>query len=546
MLAGFFFHDRGSDIQKSLAGMLQGILHQILDQAHQLSAIILPFYATLVRAQRTKPPVWATESLKSVLLAFTEQRNYPTCLCLFLDALDEHSGDNGQLASLIHKLTSNADNDKVKIKICLASRPWTVFESHFGSCPGFAIHNHTRNDIQSYTTSRLRQPLGIKATTQGSNSLQRIEALAEQVTEKARRVFIWVRLVVDRLEKDIQDGTPFSTLEEMVSAIPQELEDLYRHTLRRIEPEYAKEAYIMLQIVLCALWPLRLETFIKCTSYNNTRKFPDDEEEDSMIRRLVSRSGGLLETVTRPAEVFHSGREGYISGRGGSSVPAGSPEHEGTLAAQQPESQIEEVIGGPRPDVVTVQFIHQTVKDYVRENRSDLGLQPHDTQQQCGYLYFLQLGTAFVEAPWAHDISSQVFEYAHLTEKDEMLDEEMYQLALNNLLLDSTSHSQGRLSSWLSSKMPHMRLTLYGNEQQNLLCLAVAAGLHRFVSFAVRRDSEYWTSTSTSNDRLISLLQFAAEGDSIISKSLGPIDHGQNVIGLWYSRGSTLLCLPVI
>ena len=372
VLAGFFFHDRGSDIQKSLSGMLQGILYQIFRQADQLSTIILPFYTTLVRAQRTKSPVWDSESLDLALAAITKQRAISIRLCLFLDALDEHAGDNNQLAGLIFRLTSNADNDLVRIKICLASRSWTVFESHFGSCPGFAIHNHTGNDIQSYITSRLRQSLGIKAFTQGSNSLQRIEALAEHVTQKAQGVFIWVRLVVDRLEKGVQDGTPFSTLKEMVLAMPQELEDLYRHTLRRIEPEYAEEAYIMLQIALCALSPLRLKTFSNCMSYTKWGKV-SNEEDDSMMRHLVSRSGGLLETISRTTEIFQSGPASNLSLHRMSSLDAGSSERKDSLASQRRKSHDGVTVAGARQlNIGTVQFIHQTVKDFVRENRSDM------------------------------------------------------------------------------------------------------------------------------------------------------------------------------
>lgn len=507
ILAGFFFHDRGSDVQKSLSGMLQGIIHQILRQAEKLIVIVLPFYATLARAQRTKLPIWDKETLESALVAITNQRNISIRLCLFLDALDEHGGDNGQLANMILKLTSNADNDRVKLKVCLASRSWTVFESHFGSCPGFAIHDHTEHDIQSYTTSKLRQSLGAGAVTQGSNSLQRIEALAAHVTEKAQGVFIWVRLVVDLLEKGVQDGTPFSALKEMVLAMPQELEDLYRHTLRRIEPEYADEAYIMLQIALCALSPLPLETFFKCTSYVKWGEVPD-EEEVSMMRHLVSRCGGLLETVLRPMKISHSGMEDDSSRRNISSVEAVSPEPQGSLAAQQQEEETTEVI---RPDVVTVQFIHQTVKDFVRENRSNVGLQLYDPRPQCGYLRLLQFGTRFVAASWVHEISHDIFQYASLAEKDILLDEEVYCQALSQLPSRDGFEDES-LAYWHLDDMRYLRIP--GEPRHQLTCMAVAAGLHRYVRLATKLDYDHWTRTDMSSS--LGLLHIAAVGQSII------------------------------
>ena len=547
ILAGFFFHDRGSDVQKSLPGMLQGILHQILQQDDRLIAIILPFFGNLARAQRTKSPIWDMETLESALTAITKQREFSISLCLFLDALDEHAGDNSQLANLIFQLTSNTDNDRVKLKVCLASRSWTVFESHFGSCPGFAIHDYTQNDIQEYTTSRLHQSLGAKASTQSGNSLQRIEALAEQVTEKAQGVFIWVRLVVDRLEKGVRDGTPFSTLKEMVLAMPQELEDLYRHTLRRIEPEYAEEAYIMLQIALCTLLPLSLRTFFKCVRYakegvisdgqdqhstdDQDQDSIDDQDQDSMTRHLVSRSGGLLEIVSRPMESSDFEGEVSRSEHKDSSEQAGSLGHGGSAAAQNQELKQEAMVAwdtGPYV-VATVQFIHQTVKDFVRENRSDLGLRIDGIRRQSGYFYLLQSGIAFLAllVGREYDISICVFEYARLAslaEDSQSLSEDplAFQKQLHHLVDQLRVHENRkltRLKTWLYMEMErpycikNVDFILALHEPDQLTCLAVAAGLQGYVIHAISDRSQYWRRTDMSSSP--SLLQIAAVGDSI-------------------------------
>jgi hypothetical protein len=124
----------------------------------------------------------------------------------------------------------------------------------------------------------------------------KLEQLAEKVTRKAHGVFIWVRIVVDELVKGVRDGTAFPLLEEKVSEMPEELGDLYRHTLERVEFDYAQEAYIMLQIALCSLAPLPLRTFMFCVSLIRWRKVYASSEEE-MLRQLASRSGGLLEII---------------------------------------------------------------------------------------------------------------------------------------------------------------------------------------------------------------------------------------------------------
>ena len=153
-IAAFFFRDRGSEVQKSLEGMLQEILHSILNQIPALSACITSFYLKIVKSQKTNSPQWDMQTLREALLGIAQQRRVNVQLCLFIDALDEHSGDNEYLAQLLKDIAKNSDGEVVKLKICIASRSWTVFTQHFGNCPGLAIHDFTAIDIQIYIENR--------------------------------------------------------------------------------------------------------------------------------------------------------------------------------------------------------------------------------------------------------------------------------------------------------------------------------------------------------------------------------------------------------
>ena len=134
ILVGYFFHDRGYDTQKSLKGMFQEILYQMLSHVKQLMFVVRPHWTKLAQAQRTKLPKWDTDSLRAALLSIVNQRDVKAQFCLFIDALDEHDGDNDLLAEILYELVS-ATSSLVKHKICLTSRSWTVFVSRFGRCP---------------------------------------------------------------------------------------------------------------------------------------------------------------------------------------------------------------------------------------------------------------------------------------------------------------------------------------------------------------------------------------------------------------------------
>ncbi len=378
-LAAFFFHDRGSEKQKTLNGMLQEVLRSILQQRPALSCYVLPSYMELVQSQKTRSPVWDFSSLKSALVSLFEQRHVKVRLLLLLDALDEHHGNNELLSSLLKILVDKSDNARVQLKMCLASRSWTVFQQHFGSSPGFSIHDHTREDIMTYIRARL-EPCGRQGLRQSDPDS--ITRLANLVATRASGVFIWVRLTVDLVAKGIRDGTPHRTLEEKVNEIPRELQDLYADTLRRIEPEYSPEAFIMLQTALCSFEPLSLKVFMAILDFNVTLYKKNrlrlnfdagyclEQPMSSHKSRLVSRSGGLLEAVQRDQSV---------------------PESEGLV----------------------VEFIHQTVKEYVQSSSGNLGLPPISTEilQKNGY-NFLLTTCAWRSDEWVACIKRFVFHYA--------------------------------------------------------------------------------------------------------------------------------------
>ena len=387
-LAAFFFHDRGSEKQKTLNGMLQELLRSILQQTPALSRYVLSSYIELVRAQRTRCPSWDFSSLKSALVSLFEQRHVKIRILLLLDALDEHQGDNDLLASLLKSLVDKSDNKCVKIKMCLASRSWTVFQQHFGNCPGFSIHDHTREDIMTYIRARL-EPCGPQGMDQLSHDS--ITPLADLVAARALGVFIWVRLVVDMLAKGIQDGTPHRTLEEKVDKIPRELRDLYADTLRRIEPEYTLEAFIMLHTALCSFEPLPLEVLMAISDLNV--EIGNDGYYLYNPGKILARSDGVIQST--------SSHKSRLASRSG-----------GLLEVVQRDQSV------PDSDGLVVQFIHQTVKEYVQSASKTLGLSPISPKihQRNGYNFILST-CAYYYDEWVSCIKKDVFKYARCAAK---------------------------------------------------------------------------------------------------------------------------------
>jgi hypothetical protein len=326
----FFFHDRGSAIQKSIHGLMEELVYQLLSKYRNLIPLICHLRLRKLieisgKSQRTGAPVfdsrtswneddleeakrilntvtleerqstWPLEQLEKAFEIITTQSTVPIKVCLFIDALDEHSGDHGRLLALIRRLEQKVATGTVILKICVSSRPEPSFVVAFASCPQFKVHHHTRDDIAKYAQGCLKS--NSNASTAELDVAQ-LEKLGAEVTKKADGVFIWVRLVIQELVEQFVNGSSFTQLGQLLSTLPKELKDLYSRIIQKRKPEYKDEFYLMCRVMLKTHSPLSLESLLLVIDVNLTRQWSSLSAE-SMVRRLSSRSGGLIEVVSQ-------------------------------------------------------------------------------------------------------------------------------------------------------------------------------------------------------------------------------------------------------
>ena len=326
----YFFHLRGkSRVQKSLNGMLLEITFQVLTQFPEYFLSIKEIYTDLLRVSRNKRLEWSTEILKQCVLLIplflqaqkgslferwkgSQPEHSRTRLILFIDALDENEdqSENNEVISILKELAEFYSNSIFHpgvgpiLKICLASRPWPIFQKQLGDekrVLSFAIHDHTKEDIHLYCRSRLSSAISERETFKKD-----VEHWIEIIASKAHGVFIWVRLVVDYLYQNIIDGTPYSHLQAYLTSLPDELSNLYEFTLKRIPKEYALETLVSLRILLASRSLLTLETLycatISCTTTYSVG-LPEATKQEQLAW-LRSRTGGLIELAPTDLESY--------------------------------------------------------------------------------------------------------------------------------------------------------------------------------------------------------------------------------------------------
>lgn len=295
--AGFFFWNSGTTMQMSRMGLLQSLLYQCATDRPELIPHIFPmrWQNNLLYGGDLHPWTWVelTTAFKA-LISIGSLR-----FLLFVDGLDEFDGDSSELASFILELTEISPNTA---KLCVASRPWLVFEEAFGHMPWLRLEDLTRPDIRFYVEEKLR---GSPRWRDLQNFMPDASSeLITEVTDKASGVFLWVILVVESLLGGLRDGDSIDDLWNRLNSLPSTLEELFHKILGHLNPEYFIQACELFQLVQAAIGPLTLLdlSFVQdgYQAAMQAEAAPLRQEEitfrgETMRRRLLSRCKGLLE-----------------------------------------------------------------------------------------------------------------------------------------------------------------------------------------------------------------------------------------------------------
>ena len=101
VIAGFFFHDRGTAVQKSAEKFLRQVLYQVINQQKQLFVLIYSFFTKILDHQKRSSDrsklltdEWTFSTLRETLTLIGRKSIFEINFCLFVDVLDEHDGNH--------------------------------------------------------------------------------------------------------------------------------------------------------------------------------------------------------------------------------------------------------------------------------------------------------------------------------------------------------------------------------------------------------------------------------------------------------------------
>lgn len=240
---GFFFWRPGSALQKSLKGLIRGLLHCVLSQAPDLIPVLFPaqWEESMVNDKIHIEHHECQQGFNLLTSMDAELRSHK--FAFFVDGLDEFDGNHSDLVRQLFDWVTNSQN----VKLCVSSREWAVFHDAFRDCPHFSLHHLTRSDMQRVVRHRFQR---LNIDTLNSETTQdgepRTRLLEDDVVEKSEGVFLWLSLVLRHLEEGLINGDDMQDLMKITDSLPTELEPMFRNLLDSIPRSNLKLAFAML------------------------------------------------------------------------------------------------------------------------------------------------------------------------------------------------------------------------------------------------------------------------------------------------------------
>ena len=231
----YFWNSGDSALQKSAAGMMRTILHELLEQAPDL----VPRTVTMrrwrsARAASRLSDSWTYGELRNSLMDCITCIGETSKVLLLLDGLDEVKDEDDAHDNLVQLVRTVAALPHVKI--CVSSRPNPIFMDAFSVHKQLRLQDLTYRDICEYVNGQFERQAQFRNLRQ--QDATRADFLVEEIIQGADGVFLWVRLVVKQLTRCLRDGSGYISLQRALQEIPRDLDAYFQKMMDSIEPDF--------------------------------------------------------------------------------------------------------------------------------------------------------------------------------------------------------------------------------------------------------------------------------------------------------------------
>lgn len=292
IISFYGFNARGANaLERSPMGMLRSIMAQLLEQNSSLWNPVMQKFTN--KNNRHGICHWEYGELKDIFLMQYTSHHVEQCIIL-IDALDECDiSEVEHVVAFLEALSHNATNSQSKMMICLSSRHYPSIDMEKKiELVVEEQHGHDQ-DIVGYVGQKLKT---------------KDQTIQHDIIQKARHIFIWVVLVVEILNREHLKGKGnLKAMKKKLNEIPSDLDQLFSKILNGTQSGSDKEATVLLFLwVLFSTRTLNPEELylavLAGTELDEIDGTPNGPHTDYATTKLFinNTSMGLVETVPKP------------------------------------------------------------------------------------------------------------------------------------------------------------------------------------------------------------------------------------------------------
>jgi hypothetical protein len=287
----FFFHARGVALERSVTGMYRSLLFQLLETLPGLKDVVLRELKRTSASLRWREPdfEWNTKTLQRIFRAAITNLG-PSHLTCFIDALDEADEDEVRdMVDFLEELSTISASKAFRLRSLFASRHYPHITVRNGKSFILDGHNEHNSDISRY----IQDKLDVLGNGQTANSIRMA------LERKAAGVFIWVVIVVRILKKEFDAGNIHALLEKL-EGIPDgsNMSEFFKDMITR-DNKGMDNFLLCVQLLLYARKELTCRDLYFAILYAKPggASFDPETEPSAMARFITSCSKGLAEVL---------------------------------------------------------------------------------------------------------------------------------------------------------------------------------------------------------------------------------------------------------
>ncbi|OBT56950.1 hypothetical protein VE04_03196 [Pseudogymnoascus sp. 24MN13] len=283
----FFFNARGTELERSMLGMYRSVLLQLISKI----PTILNDFSDLFSSKINHGEVyeWNIGELQAILITVMRRRQKQQVVW-FIDALDECKDDEIlKLVKFLENIGRTAVSSGSPLHICLSRRHYPNIPVRRGIQLTLEKQDGHDQDIMTYIDSEFRAPHN-----------PHVVHIKSELRRRSSGVFIWVILVVELLNTAFRrgEGKP-AQLQKLLDSVPEELDDLFTNILKA-DPSSKDKSILCFQWILFSKRPLDpVELYFAVlagTEPTAIEKWDTDEINSEGIENFILHiSKGLIE-----------------------------------------------------------------------------------------------------------------------------------------------------------------------------------------------------------------------------------------------------------